>query len=299
MRLSLNKILSVLYTLVITTIYTQPHRNMKNTLDLSHTAFLAVDLSRTFTDKKLAEEWLHTTGIIQELYVPGGEDATIKTKEIIDYVKHTRAILINIMEQHPLGHISLASSYINKELFSAITLEDINTGKITAKDIAPHAKFTFDELKYHLQHTSKRNSQTLWPDHSITGTPGVELMPPLRDMDFDITFTKGINPKTDAYSGFDGTGLDHYLKENRVKNIVIAWWVALDYCPGDTALDAANLWYNVRYIKDWSRWIAADTSEAMIKEFARKWIQYISFEEFKNLIELPQQDHVIPGRYAY
>gem|GEM_PF-6813234 len=154
--------------------------------------------------------------------MPGGEEATIKTKEIIDYVKHTRAILINIMEQHPLGHISLASSYVGKEIFSAITLEDIDTGKVTAKDIAAHARFTFEELKHHLQTTSKRNSQTLWPDHSIIHTPGVELMQPLRDMDFDITLIKGMDPKTDAYSGFDGTGLDHYLKENRIQNVVIA-----------------------------------------------------------------------------
>lgn len=272
---------------------------MRNTLDLSHTAFIAVDLSRTFTDKKLAEEWLRKTGITQELYVPGGEEATIKTKEIIDYVKHTRAILINIMEQHPLGHISLASSYVGKEIFSAITLEDIDTGKVTAKDIAAHARFTFEELKHHLQTTSKRNSQTLWPDHSIIHTPGVELMQPLRDMDFDITLIKGMDPKTDAYSGFDGTGLDHYLKENRIQNVVIAWGVALDYCPGDTAIDAANLWYKVRYIKDWSRWIAADTSEAMVKEFARKWIRYISFEDFKDIIELPKRDYMIPGSYVY
>ncbi len=269
---------------------------MKNTLDPSHTAFLTIDFSRTFADKKLADKGKARTWIIQELYVPGGEEAAIKTKEIVDYVRHTPALIINIMEQHPLGHISLASSYIGQEIFSAITAEDLRIWKITAAHIAPHAKFSFDDLTYHLNHTSRRNSQTLWPDHSIMWTEGVELMPPLKEMDFDVTFIKGLDPKTDAYSAFDNKQLDPYLRQNRRENIVIDWGLALDYCPWDTALDAADLWYNVWYISDGTRWIAKDTSEAMIRAFKKKNIQYISFEEFKKVFDA-HANTSIPGMY--
>ncbi len=54
-------------------------------------------------------------------------------------------------------------------------------------------------------------------------------MAPLTDEYFDLTCIKGTDPAKEAYSGFDGTTLDHELNEREINHLIIGG-LATDYC---------------------------------------------------------------------
>ena len=75
-----------------------------------------------------------------------------------------------------------------------------------------------------------------WPAHCVAGTPGALLHPDV-DRVAQLVVSKGMNPEVDAYSGFDGTGLDAILRSLGVEEVVIGG-LATDYCVRATALAA-------------------------------------------------------------
>ena len=79
-----------------------------------------------------------------------------------------------------------------------------------------------------------------FPPHCIKGTE--ECRP------IDINCSKHIIPKT-RYSGFYKTGLDKYLRANRVTELTIVG-VCTDICVFATALDAFYRGYKVTVVKD-------------------------------------------------
>ena len=70
----------------------------------------------------------------------------------------------------------------------------------------------------------------------MAGTPGALLHPDV-DRVAQLVVSKGMNPEVDAYSGFDGTGLDAILRSLGVEEVVIGG-LATDYCVRATALAA-------------------------------------------------------------
>jgi len=88
--------------------------------------------------------------------------------------------------------------------------------------------------------------QTFWPDHCVQGTRGAELHPGLDQNWIQAILRKGMDPRTDSYSGFSDnagrnpTGLDGLLKSRGVRKIYLAG-LALDYCVRWSALDARRL----------------------------------------------------------
>jgi nicotinamidase/pyrazinamidase len=75
-----------------------------------------------------------------------------------------------------------------------------------------------------------------WPVHCVAGTPGARIHPAI-DRIAQLVVSKGMDRDVDAYSSFDGTGLEQILRGLGVIRVVVAG-LATDYCVRATALAA-------------------------------------------------------------
>lgn len=97
------------------------------------------------------------------------------------------------------------------------------------------------------------SSGGLWPSHCVQDTWGGEFDHELR-AEYATVISKGMSPKSDSYSGFDGiTNMDvpliEYLQSYGVNTIYIVG-LATDYCVKHTALDARILGSRVIVVED-------------------------------------------------
>jgi nicotinamidase/pyrazinamidase len=60
---------------------------------------------------------------------------------------------------------------------------------------------------------------------------------------------KGDRRETDAYSAFDGTDLDEWLRQRKVTHLFVVG-LATDYCVRATVLDGLKLGYEVYAVTD-------------------------------------------------
>ncbi len=233
-------------------------------------AFISIDNTKTFEDKNL-----------DELYVNEGEEAAEASKSIIKLCKKNWIITINVLEEHPVWHISFASSFANKNPFETLSYDEVKNWTDDENELSPKATFTVTDLQEYMK---KVGIQMLWPDHGVVDTKWTELQEPLEKNDFDIKVVKWDKAYKDAYSGFDDTDLDEKLQENEIKEIVL-WWVATDYCVWDTALDAVAKWYKVNIIKEAVRWVSPETTVAKIKEMKAKGVKFVSLDKIANILK--------------
>lgn len=233
-------------------------------------AFISVDNTRTFEDKTL-----------NQIYVPEGEEAAKATKLVTELCRKNKILTINVLDEHPLGHISLAANYKNKKPFDMITLEEVKDWTDKKNGLTERAKFNVQDVKTIL---SKFGTQRVWPDHSIKWTDGPDLQEPLCESDFDIKITKGINPRTEGYSWFDATLLDYELQK-RLKTTIFIWGVATDYCAWQTAADAADLGYKVYVITPAVRWVTQEGTAKMIEVLTSKGVEFLTIPQLKKLIK--------------
>ena len=87
-----------------------------------------------------------------------------------------------------------------------------------------------------------------WPAHCVAGTSGASLHPDI-DRIAQLVVSKGMSPDADAYSGFDGTGLDVMLRSLGVDRVVIGG-LATDYCVRATALAAHAAGFDTTVVTD-------------------------------------------------
>ena len=240
---------------------------MRN-LDLSQVAVVSVDNTKTFEDANY-----------QELYVQEGEQSAIASKAVMELLKPYGALMVNVLEEHPQGHISFVTSYKDKDVFQSVTYDEVKNWTEEKNWLSSTARFTIKELQSFLE---KVWSQTLWPEHSKAWTDSSELMEPLQKKDFDLHIIKGNNVAKEAYSWFDNTNLDEQLKTRNIKKLIVSG-VATDYCVGNTALDAAQNDYEVIVVQDAVRGVAPDSTNAMLQNFKEKNIKYLTLQELKEL----------------
>ncbi len=98
-------------------------------------------------------------------------------------------------------------------------------------------------------HRSFRAQGGIWPPHCIKGTPGAEFHPSLQIVPGTRIFSKGYRADREAYSGFDGTGLEKTLKSAKVKGFVIGG-LTTDYCVKETTLDGRAAGFEVEVLAD-------------------------------------------------
>lgn len=242
---------------------------MNNTLLLeTDVALISVDNTKTFEDKQL-----------NELYVEWWEHAAKRTKKMVDYCNEIWVTTINVLEKHPKWHISFASSFEWKNPLDKVDYNEVSTWDETTNGLSESAWFTLNELKTYLK---KEWEIILRPDHAKDRTESSDLMEPLQEDDFDLTIIKWDTVDAHPYSGFEETTLNQELK-NKNKKTIIVTWVATDYCAWQTALDGKDLDYDVYLVEEAIRWVAKETTDAMIKKLTTENIKIVSADDIFEL----------------
>jgi nicotinamidase/pyrazinamidase len=119
-------------------------------------------------------------------------------------------------------------------------------------------------------HPADHCSFKIWPPHCVQNTPGAELHPALDTYRISYRVRKGDRRETDAYSAFDGTDLDEWLRQRKVTHLFVVG-LATDYCVRATVLDGLKLGYEVYVITDAMRAvnIHADDGVKALDEMAK------------------------------
>ncbi len=101
-------------------------------------------------------------------------------------------------------------------------------------------------------HVSFNSRGGAWPVHCVQGTRGADFHPGLKLPENSLIISKGSEPDREAYSGFQGTRLNQWLKEKKVDTVFIGG-LATDYCVKSTVLDALKAGFKAVYLSDASR----------------------------------------------
>lgn len=110
-----------------------------------------------------------------------------------------------------------------------------------------------------------------WPPHCIQNTDGARFHSDLRLPKEATLISKAMNPEKEAYSGFDGTGLEEELKKKDVDTVFVGG-LATDYCVKNTVLDAIKLGFRAVLLVDAVRGVdvAPGDSERAVDEMVRR-----------------------------
>lgn len=103
-------------------------------------------------------------------------------------------------------------------------------------------------------HVSFRRRGGPWPPHCVAGTPGAAFAPMLQLPATVQVFSKATMPETEAYSGFEGTGLAASLRRQGIGRLFVGG-LATDYCVKATVLDALREGFEV--------WLLGDAVQAV------------------------------------
>ena len=88
-----------------------------------------------------------------------------------------------------------------------------------------------------------------WPPHCIAGSDGARFAP-LLDLPCEARIvSKATTRDKDAYSGFEGTDLDDWLKRAGIRRVFVGG-LATDYCVLNTVRDALRLGYETYLLQD-------------------------------------------------
>jgi nicotinamidase/pyrazinamidase len=112
-----------------------------------------------------------------------------------------------------------------------------------------HLPIFFTRDWHPLNHISFEAQGGPWPAHCVQGTNGAEFHPKLSVPEGAMIINKGFDPKREAYSGFQGTGLAAQLRNLGVNEVLIGG-LATDYCVKETALDAMKEGFRVDVLTD-------------------------------------------------
>jgi len=163
------------------------------------------------------------------LEVPGGDEII----PVVNALQKKFELVVATGDWHPPGHVSFASTHGKK------VGETIRTNGI---------------------------EQVLWPDHCVQNTWGAEFRSGLDTSGISRVFLKGTDPQIDSYSGFfdnqhlRSTGLEDYLKDNKVRAIYIAG-LATNVCVQFTALDGVELGFETLVIEDACRGVELEPGD--------------------------------------
>ena len=183
---------------------------------------------------------------IQNDFCPGGALAVEEGDKIIKSVNAMQQdypILVLTQDWHPANHSSFAANHENADPFTMIKM--------------PYG------------------DQVLWPTHCVQGSNGAQFHDDLVTDHADMIIRKGYNSQIDSYSAFfendkfTPTGLDGYLKDRGVKNVVLCG-LATDFCVYFSAMDALKCGFGVKLAIDACRAIDMDGSLAAAMDAMNK-----------------------------
>lgn len=131
-------------------------------------------------------------------------------------------------------------------------------------------------------HVSFKAQGGIWPPHCVQGTRGAEFHQQLTLPGEAAVISKGSDPKEEAYSGFQGTGLGARLKRQGIRRLFIGG-LATDYCVKNTVLDALGEGFETALLQDASRGVEVkpgDTEQAL-SEMARAGAHAVTLSDLK------------------
>lgn len=117
-----------------------------------------------------------------------------------------------------------------------------------------------------------------WPPHCVAGSEGARFAP-LLDLPCEgHIVSKATTRDRDAYSGFEGTDLDEWLKRAGVSRVFVGG-LATDYCVLNTVRDALRIGYATFLLADAVRAVDAQAGdgERAIAEMRRLGAVAIEF----------------------
>ncbi len=122
----------------------------------------------------------------------------------------------------------------------------------------------------------------LWPEHCLQNTKGAQFHSQLKLPKSRIVLSKGMNPKRDSYSafqGFDenGSSFEKILKSNYINEIYIGG-LATDYCVKSSVLDALSKGLKVKLLTDAIKGVnlKADDSMHALGEMKRAGAKFVN-----------------------
>lgn len=100
----------------------------------------------------------------------------------------------------------------------------------------------------------------LWPPHCVQDSDGAAFADDLELPEDVIVISKGTSKDSDAYSGFDGTDLEAYLRQRGVERLFIGG-LATDYCVLATVTDGLGAGFDVVLLHDAVRAVGVQTTD--------------------------------------
>jgi nicotinamidase-related amidase len=98
-------------------------------------------------------------------------------------------------------------------------------------------------------HVSFTSQGGPWPPHCVQNTKGAEFHDNLKLRERVIIISKAIDPKKEAYSGFDGTNLEQSLQQKSVRRVFVGG-LATDYCVKSTVIEALTRGFDTVLLTD-------------------------------------------------
>lgn len=126
-----------------------------------------------------------------------------------------------------------------------------------------------------VQHCSFAPQGGPWPPHCVQDSKGAEFHDDLELPRDAIRISKGTAFDKDAYSAFDDTALDHFLKRHGVKRLWVGG-LAEDVCVRQTVLDACKLGYDVRLDLAATRAVDPAAREKVRNEMEKAGTSFVS-----------------------
>jgi nicotinamidase-related amidase len=102
----------------------------------------------------------------------------------------------------------------------------------------------------------------VWPRHAVVGTWGAQVVDELRPEKGDYVLRKR------RYSAFQGTGLEHLLRELKVDTLILTG-VVTDICVQHTAADAFFRGYKIIVPEDCVEAVDEETQKAALNYLKR------------------------------
>ncbi len=202
---------------------------------------------------------MHTALILVDLqndFMPGGALAVKEGDRVIEPANRLAqafTLVVATQDWHPADHESFAIAHAGRQPGEVIDLHGL--------------------------------PQVLWPVHCVQETNGAEFHPDLDRARITKVIRKGMDPRTDSYSGFfdnghrRATGLADYLREKGVTTLYVLG-LATDYCVKWTAIDAVRLGFTTWLVEDACRGVGlqADDIPAALVDMQRAGVARTTVE---------------------
>ena len=115
-----------------------------------------------------------------------------------------------------------------------------------------------------VDHCSFEHRRGEGPVHCIQDTQGAAFHPQLQLPDEAVRVSKGTAFEQDAYSAFDATQLESYLKRQGIERLYVGG-LALDVCVQASVRDACQLGFETNLVADATRAVDPSQTQAVFE----------------------------------